>query len=110
MMGYQRNYQHKFFVTDFNLEDRIRKDHILRKISRKIDLDFVYRIHLLTANIVHPGRPEDRLRQLELKYRYDALGKFERYRTKFELGLQFRYVLPLDVMATTRRLEKVLDK
>lgn len=42
MMGRQSDYQHKLFVRGFNLEKRIRKDHILRKILEKIDFDFVY--------------------------------------------------------------------
>lgn len=57
--------------------------------------DIAHRMHLLTADIVHLGRPDERLRQLKLKYRYDALGKFERYRNKIERGLRSRYVLPL---------------
>jgi transposase len=43
MMGRQYHYHHKFFVTGFNHEKRIRKDHILRKIQEKIDFDFIYR-------------------------------------------------------------------
>ena len=43
MMGRQQDYQHKLFVTGFNLDERIRKDHILRKISEKIDFDFIYK-------------------------------------------------------------------
>ncbi len=43
MMGRQHDYQHKLFVTGFNLDKRIRKDHILRKVAEKIDLDFVYK-------------------------------------------------------------------
>jgi transposase len=42
MMGYQSNYQHKLFVTGFNLDKRIRKGHILRKILEKIDFNFIY--------------------------------------------------------------------
>jgi transposase len=42
-MGHQPNYQHKLFLTNFNLEKRIRKDHILRKITEKIDFDFIYK-------------------------------------------------------------------
>ena len=42
MMGFQRNNQHKFFISGFNLEKRVRSDHILRKISKKIDFDFIY--------------------------------------------------------------------
>jgi transposase len=41
-MGFQRNNQYKLFVSGFNLEDRVRSDHILRKISQKIDFDFIY--------------------------------------------------------------------
>ncbi len=43
MMGYQSNYQHKLFVAGFNLEKRIRKNHILRKILEKIDFNFIYK-------------------------------------------------------------------
>ena len=42
MMGHQPPYQHKFFVKAFNLDKRIRPDHILRKIAGKIDFDFIY--------------------------------------------------------------------
>ena len=42
MMGRQSDYKHKFFVTGFNLDKRIRKDHILRKIKEKIGFDFIY--------------------------------------------------------------------
>lgn len=59
--------------------------------------DIAHRIHQLTADIVHPERPKDRLRQLKLKYRYDALGKFEQYRSKIEQGLQSRYILSLSL-------------
>ncbi len=43
MMGHQLDYQNKLFVTNFNLEKRVRKDHILRKIKDKIDFDFAYK-------------------------------------------------------------------
>jgi transposase len=42
MMGHQPPYQHKFFVKAFNLDKRIRPDHILRKILGKVDFDFIY--------------------------------------------------------------------
>jgi transposase len=42
MMGKQSDYQHKLFVTGFNLEKRIRSDHPLRKIAATIDFDFIY--------------------------------------------------------------------
>ena len=43
MMGRQNDYQQKLFINGFNLDKRIRKDHILRKISEKIDFDFLYK-------------------------------------------------------------------
>jgi transposase len=42
MMGRQSVPQPKLFYTGFNLEKRIRKDHILRKIPKLIDFDFIY--------------------------------------------------------------------
>jgi transposase len=42
MMGFQRNNQHKLFISGFNLEDRVRSDHILRKVAQKIDFEFIY--------------------------------------------------------------------
>jgi transposase len=42
-MGRQKDYQQKLFVTGFNLDKRIRKDHPLRKIHEKIDFDFIYK-------------------------------------------------------------------
>lgn len=43
MMGHQSDYQNRLFVTGFNLEKRISKDHPLRKIRERIDFDFIYR-------------------------------------------------------------------
>ena len=43
MMGRQPTYQHKFFVAGFNLEKRVRKDHLLRKIQTHIDFEFIYK-------------------------------------------------------------------
>lgn len=59
--------------------------------------DIAHRIHQLTADIVNPGRPEDRLKRLEFKYRYDAIGKFEHYRNKIERGVQSRYIISLSL-------------
>jgi len=42
MMCYQPPQQHKLFITGFNLEERIRKTHVLRKIAETIDFNFVY--------------------------------------------------------------------
>jgi transposase len=43
MMGRQPDTQQKLFYTCLNLEKRIRKDHILRKIAGHIDFDFIYK-------------------------------------------------------------------
>jgi hypothetical protein len=43
MMRRESDFQHKLFITGFNLDTRIRKDHILRKISEKIDFNFIYK-------------------------------------------------------------------
>jgi transposase len=43
MMGRQPDAQQKLFYTCLNLEKRIRKDHILRKIANHIDFDFIYK-------------------------------------------------------------------
>ena len=42
LMGYQTRVQNKLFYTNLNLDQRIRKDHILRKINAHIDFDFIY--------------------------------------------------------------------
>ena len=42
MMGRKAEVQNKLFYTAVNLERRIRKNHILRKISQHIDFDFIY--------------------------------------------------------------------
>lgn len=42
MMGYQKQTQNKLFYTRIDLDERIRKEHILRKVSSVIDFDFVY--------------------------------------------------------------------
>lgn len=42
MMGCQPQYQNKLFIKGFNLENRIREDHLLRKIAHHIDFDFIY--------------------------------------------------------------------
>ena len=43
MMGRQADYQHKLFITGFNLDKRIPKDHILRDIHKQIDFEFIYK-------------------------------------------------------------------
>jgi transposase len=42
MMGQQEGFQPKLFYHQINLEQRVSKDHTLRKIQEKIDFDFVY--------------------------------------------------------------------
>jgi len=42
MMGRQQRVQRKLFYTKLDLDKRIRKDHILRKVKNYIDFDFVY--------------------------------------------------------------------
>jgi transposase len=42
MMGRQSKVQNKLFYTAINLEQRVRKNHILRKVKRYIDFDFIY--------------------------------------------------------------------
>ena len=43
MMGHQPQSQEKLFYTRFNLNQRIPKNHILRKISNMVEFDFVYK-------------------------------------------------------------------
>ena len=42
MMGRQPKVQNKLFYTAVNLEQRVRKNHILRKVKSNIDFDFIY--------------------------------------------------------------------
>ncbi len=42
MMGRQKRVQRKLFYTILNLDQRVRKDHILRKVKNYIDFDFIY--------------------------------------------------------------------
>ena len=42
MMGRQPKVQNKLFYTAINLEQRVRKNHILRKVKGQIDFDFIY--------------------------------------------------------------------
>jgi len=42
MMGRQSNNQLRLFYTKFNLNQRVRKDHILRKVEKYIDFEFIY--------------------------------------------------------------------
>ena len=43
MMGNQPGFQPKLFYYQINLEQRVPKDHLLRKIEQKIDFDFIYK-------------------------------------------------------------------
>ena len=42
MMGRQSKVQNKIFYTAINLDQRVRKNHILRKVKRNIDFEFIY--------------------------------------------------------------------
>jgi len=41
-MGYQPGFQSKLFYHQINLDQRVPRDHILRKIQEQIDFDFIY--------------------------------------------------------------------
>jgi transposase len=43
MMGRQPKVQKKLFYTQFNLDQRVPKNHILRQIAKHIDFDFIYK-------------------------------------------------------------------
>jgi transposase len=43
MMGYEGDFQPKLFYHQLNLDQRVPRDHILRKIDQKIDFDFIYK-------------------------------------------------------------------
>ena len=43
MMGRQQRIQKKLFYTKFNLDQRVPKNHILRKVAKYIDFDFIYK-------------------------------------------------------------------
>ena len=42
MMVRQSKVQNKLFYTALNLEQRVRKNHILRRVKREVDFDFIY--------------------------------------------------------------------
>jgi len=43
MTGIQGPDQGKLFYTSINITERVRKDHPLRRISGKVDFDFIYK-------------------------------------------------------------------
>ena len=43
MMGRQKRVQRKLFYTKLNLDQRVPKDHTLRKVAKYIDFDFIYK-------------------------------------------------------------------
>jgi len=43
MMGYQPDFQPKLFYHQIHLDQRVPRDHLLRKIEQKIDFDFIYK-------------------------------------------------------------------
>ena len=42
MMGKEQGLQLSLFYANFNIDQRVRKDHPLRKIKKLIDFDFIY--------------------------------------------------------------------
>ncbi len=42
MMGQEKPSQDKLFSYDVNLDKRVRKNHVLRKIDEVIDFNFIY--------------------------------------------------------------------
>src|SRR3970282_146970 len=42
MMGRESAPQPSLFYTGINLDKRVRSDHVLRKVARLVDFDFVY--------------------------------------------------------------------
>jgi len=42
MMGYEPGFQSKLFYHQINLDQRVPRGHILRKIQEQIDFDFIY--------------------------------------------------------------------
>ncbi len=42
MMGQQEGFQPKLFYHHLNLDQRVPRDHLLRKIEKQIDFDFIY--------------------------------------------------------------------
>ncbi len=59
--------------------------------------DIAHRIHVLTGDITNPYSSQKHLRELQAKYRYDALGKIESYRRKIEDGLRTRFEMSLSL-------------
>jgi transposase len=43
MMGYQPDFQPKLFYHQIHLDQRVPRDHILRKVGQEIDFDFIYK-------------------------------------------------------------------
>ena len=41
-MGYQPGFEPKLFYHQINLEQRVPRNHLLRKIQEQIDFDFIY--------------------------------------------------------------------
>src|SRR2546428_13574520 len=42
MMGRENTPQSSLFYTGINLDKRVRSDHVLRKVARLVEIDFVY--------------------------------------------------------------------
>ena len=57
MIGRQSKVKNKLFYTAINLDQRVRKNHILSKVKRNIDFDFIQngkeKGHILNINCSH---------------------------------------------------------
>jgi hypothetical protein len=55
MMGKEQGLQPSLFYANFNIDQRVRKDHPLRKIKKLIDFDFIY--HEVKDSYGHVSAP-----------------------------------------------------
>ena len=54
MMGRESPPQGSLFYTGINLDKRVRSDHVLRKVARLVDFDFVYTEVKALASLISP--------------------------------------------------------
>ena len=97
MMGRQSDFQASLFY-DFNLEDHVPRDHVLRAIDRFIDLDEV-RAHLLPfySSIGRPSiDPELMIRMLLIGY-IMGIRSERRLCEEVHLNLAYRWFCRLDL-------------
>jgi hypothetical protein len=72
MIGRQPKVQQKLFYSRFNLDQRVPQNHILRKITKYIDFDFIYKevqdAYGVNGNVSVP--PPVILKMMLLAYRF----------------------------------------